>query len=88
VAAKPTADLDPKRGNGPIQPDQIVEVVYAHLRRKVWWVGEGEFRLVSLAEHWSSPRFHLTNSIAKSRLPTAVAWLNTHLPVTLSASGR
>jgi cyclase len=35
VAAKPTADLDPKWGNGPIRPDQIVEEVYADLKRKV-----------------------------------------------------
>jgi hypothetical protein len=35
VALKPTADLDPKWGNGPIRPDQIVEEVYADLKRKV-----------------------------------------------------
>ena len=35
VAAKPTADLDAKWGNGPIRPDQIVEEVYADLKRKV-----------------------------------------------------
>jgi cyclase len=35
VAQKPTADLDPKWGNGPIRPDQIVEEVYADLKRKV-----------------------------------------------------
>ena len=34
VAQKPTADLDPKWGNGPIRPDQIVEEVYADLKRK------------------------------------------------------
>jgi glyoxylase-like metal-dependent hydrolase (beta-lactamase superfamily II) len=35
VALKPTADLDAKWGNGPIRPDQIVEEVYADLKRKV-----------------------------------------------------
>ena len=35
VAQKPTADLDLKWGNGPIRPDQIVEEVYADLKRKV-----------------------------------------------------
>ncbi len=35
VALKPTADLDPKWGNGPIRPDQIVEEVYADLKRKL-----------------------------------------------------
>ena len=35
VALKPTADLDGKWGNGPIRPDQIVEEVYADLKRKV-----------------------------------------------------
>jgi glyoxylase-like metal-dependent hydrolase (beta-lactamase superfamily II) len=35
VALKPTADLDPKWGNGPIRPDQIVEEVYADLIRKI-----------------------------------------------------
>jgi cyclase len=35
VAARPTADLDPKWGNGPIRPDQIVEEVYADLKRKL-----------------------------------------------------
>jgi glyoxylase-like metal-dependent hydrolase (beta-lactamase superfamily II) len=35
VAMKPTADLDPKWGNGPVRPDQIVEEVYADLKRKV-----------------------------------------------------
>jgi len=35
VALKPTADLDPKWGNGPVRPDQIVEEVYADLKRKV-----------------------------------------------------
>jgi cyclase len=35
VALKPTADLDPKWGNGPIRPDQIVEEVYADMKRKV-----------------------------------------------------
>jgi len=34
VAARPTADFDPKWGNGPIRPDQIVEEVYADLKRK------------------------------------------------------
>jgi cyclase len=34
VAAKPTADLDPKWGNGPIRPDQIMEEVYGDLKRK------------------------------------------------------
>ncbi len=34
VAQKPTADLDAKWGNGPIRPDQIVEEVYADLKRK------------------------------------------------------
>lgn len=35
AAQKPTADLDPKWGNGPIRPDQTVEEVYADLKRKV-----------------------------------------------------
>ena len=35
VAQKPTADLDSKWGNGPIRPDQIVEEVYADLKRKI-----------------------------------------------------
>jgi cyclase len=35
VALKPTADLDAKWGNGPVRPDQIVEEVYADLKRKV-----------------------------------------------------
>jgi glyoxylase-like metal-dependent hydrolase (beta-lactamase superfamily II) len=35
VASKPTADLDPKWGNGPVRPDQIVDEVYADLKRKV-----------------------------------------------------
>jgi cyclase len=35
VAAKPTADLDAKWGNGPVRPDQIVEEVYADLKRKI-----------------------------------------------------
>jgi glyoxylase-like metal-dependent hydrolase (beta-lactamase superfamily II) len=35
VALKPTADFDAKWGNGPIRPDQIVEEVYADLKRKV-----------------------------------------------------
>ncbi|HEY2228634.1 MAG TPA: MBL fold metallo-hydrolase [Xanthobacteraceae bacterium] len=35
VAAKPTADFDAKWGNGPIRPDQIVEEVYADLKRKI-----------------------------------------------------
>jgi hypothetical protein len=35
VALKPTADLDGRWGNGPIRPDQIVEEVYADLKRKV-----------------------------------------------------
>jgi cyclase len=35
VALKPTADLDPKWGNGPIRPDQIVEEVYADLKRQL-----------------------------------------------------
>jgi glyoxylase-like metal-dependent hydrolase (beta-lactamase superfamily II) len=35
VALKPTADLDAKWGNGPIRPDQIVEEVYADLKRKL-----------------------------------------------------
>jgi glyoxylase-like metal-dependent hydrolase (beta-lactamase superfamily II) len=35
VAARPTADLDPKWGNGPIRPDQIVEEVYADLKRRL-----------------------------------------------------
>jgi cyclase len=35
VALKPTADLDGKWGNGPIRPDQIVEEVYADLKRKI-----------------------------------------------------
>jgi cyclase len=35
VAQKPAADLDPKWGNGPIRPDQIVEEGYADLKRKV-----------------------------------------------------
>ena len=35
VALRPTADLDAKWGNGPIRPDQIVEEVYADLKRKL-----------------------------------------------------
>jgi glyoxylase-like metal-dependent hydrolase (beta-lactamase superfamily II) len=35
VALKPTADLDGKWGNGPIRPDQIVEEVYADMKRRV-----------------------------------------------------
>jgi len=35
VEAKPTADLDAAWGNGPIRPDQIVEEVYADLKRTV-----------------------------------------------------
>jgi cyclase len=35
VALHPTADLDGKWGNGPVRPDQIVEEVYADLKRKV-----------------------------------------------------
>jgi glyoxylase-like metal-dependent hydrolase (beta-lactamase superfamily II) len=35
VAQKPTADFDAKWANGPIRPDQIVEEVYADLKRKV-----------------------------------------------------
>jgi cyclase len=35
VSLKPTADFDPKWGNGPIRPDQIVEEVYADLKRKI-----------------------------------------------------
>jgi len=35
VALHPTADLDAKWGNGPIRPDQIVEEVYADLKRRV-----------------------------------------------------
>ncbi len=35
VALKPTADFDAKWANGPIRPDQIVEGVYADLKRKV-----------------------------------------------------
>lgn len=34
VAAKPSADFDGKWGNGPIRPDQIVEEIYADLKRK------------------------------------------------------
>jgi cyclase len=33
VAAKPSADLDAKWGNGPVRPDQIVEEIYADLKR-------------------------------------------------------
>ncbi|HEX5280623.1 MAG TPA: MBL fold metallo-hydrolase [Micropepsaceae bacterium] len=32
VAAKPSADFDPRWGNGPIRPDQYVEEVYADLK--------------------------------------------------------
>ena len=35
MALKPTADFDAKWGDGPIRPDQIVEEVYADLKRKV-----------------------------------------------------
>jgi cyclase len=35
VAAKPTADFDAKWANGPVRPDQIVEEVYADLKRPV-----------------------------------------------------
>ena len=35
VALKPSADFDAKWGNGPIRPDQIVEEVYADLKRKL-----------------------------------------------------
>lgn len=35
VAAKPSAELDPKWGNGPVRPDQIVEEIYADLKRRV-----------------------------------------------------
>jgi cyclase len=35
VALHPTADLDPRWGNGPIRPDQIVEEVYADMKRRV-----------------------------------------------------
>jgi cyclase len=34
VALKPSADFDAKWGNGPIRPDQIVEEVYADMKRK------------------------------------------------------
>jgi len=35
VALKPTADFDGKWANGPIRPEQIVEEIYADLKRKV-----------------------------------------------------
>jgi cyclase len=35
VAAKPTADFDAKWANGPVRPNQIVEEIYADLRRTV-----------------------------------------------------
>ncbi|HEY6257227.1 MAG TPA: hypothetical protein VIY51_15695 [Xanthobacteraceae bacterium] len=35
VALKPSADFDAKWGNGPVRPDQIVEEVYADLKRKL-----------------------------------------------------
>jgi glyoxylase-like metal-dependent hydrolase (beta-lactamase superfamily II) len=35
VAAKPSADLDAKWGNGPVRPDQIVEEIYADLKRRL-----------------------------------------------------
>jgi len=35
VALHPTADLDPRWGNGPIRPDQIVQEVYADMKRRV-----------------------------------------------------
>ena len=34
VAAKPTADFDAKWANGPVRPDQIVEEIYADLKRR------------------------------------------------------
>jgi glyoxylase-like metal-dependent hydrolase (beta-lactamase superfamily II) len=34
VAAKPTADFDPKWANGPVRPDQLVEELYADLKSK------------------------------------------------------
>jgi cyclase len=35
VAAKPSADFDAKWGNGPVRPDQIVEEIYADLKRRI-----------------------------------------------------
>jgi glyoxylase-like metal-dependent hydrolase (beta-lactamase superfamily II) len=35
VAAKPTADFDAKWANGPVRPNQIVEEIYADLKRTV-----------------------------------------------------
>lgn len=34
VAAKPTADFDAKWANGPVRPNQIVEEIYADLKRR------------------------------------------------------
>ena len=35
MAAKPTADFDAKWANGPVRPDQLVEELYADLKRRV-----------------------------------------------------
>jgi glyoxylase-like metal-dependent hydrolase (beta-lactamase superfamily II) len=34
IAAKPSKDFDAAWGNGPVRPDQIVEEIYADLKRK------------------------------------------------------
>jgi cyclase len=35
VALKPTVDFDAEWANGPVRPDQIVEEIYADLKRKI-----------------------------------------------------
>lgn len=35
IAAKPSKDFDSAWGNGPVRPDQIVEEIYADLKRKI-----------------------------------------------------
>lgn len=35
VSMKPSADFDPRWANGPVRPDQIVEEIYADLKRQV-----------------------------------------------------
>jgi len=35
IAAKPTKDFDARWANGPIRPDQLVEEIYADLKRTV-----------------------------------------------------
>jgi hypothetical protein len=34
IAAKPSKDFDAAWGNGPVRPDQIVEEIYADLKKK------------------------------------------------------